>query len=135
MRSGGRAGVVALLVLTAAAACGGDDDDAVTRVDDDVSVTEDNLQELEAQAATAPRCDDLFASGAVLPAEMPDFCKDATDAMLAVVFFDCADGRNLFQVETTAGPAWALSEDTVRVVPVLEEDAVYISAYEECTGE
>jgi hypothetical protein len=135
MRSGGRALVAALLVVTAATACGGDDDDATTRVDDDVSVAEDDLHELEAQAAAAPRCDDLFASGAVLPAEVPDFCKDATEAMLAVVFFDCVDQRQLYQVDTTAGQAWARSEDTVRVVPLLEEDVVYTAAYEECIGD
>ena len=102
MRSGGRAVSLAALAVAAVlgttlAACGGDDDDA-PRADDDVSVIEDDAAALEAQQANAPRCADLFALGVVLPAQMPDFCKDPTDAMRAVVFYECGDDRRLYQV-------------------------------------
>lgn len=78
----------------------------------------------------APPCDVLFAAGSTLPSPMPVRCVRARGDLVFPGVIVCADGRLLYQLDVTDGPAYGFTGGTVRVVR--GADPAYRSAYAAC---
>jgi hypothetical protein len=108
--------------------------------DADATITSPEAQAWASAAATMaalPACKDVFVPGKVVDAKKAlDGCKGPAGDLRVIGYFDCADGRKLFQVDANTGAAagWGFGGAKYRTAKEAASDPEYGKAYQSCNG-